>query len=55
MHQAAELELSVAPDALAVKTGKQGGRRSTVETLVVIEHSDFQMPSFPRAMDHEQS
>lgn len=48
MYQAAELKIYVLPDPLPVKTGKQGGRSSPIEALVVKEdpdlHSAFPFP-----------
>jgi hypothetical protein len=42
MQQAGELKLHVAANALAVKAGEDRGRRSSVETFVVIENFNFQ-------------
>src|SRR3954463_15170528 len=42
VYQAGEDEFCITANALAVKTGKQRGRRSSVETLVVIENTDSQ-------------
>ena len=42
MHQSAELEFSVGANALAIKAGKEGGGRSSVETLVVVEDPNSQ-------------
>ena len=42
VYQAGKDEFCVTANALAVKTGKQRRRRSSVETLVVIENTDSQ-------------
>src|SRR5580700_10681358 len=43
MHKSGEDKLGILANALAIKTGKDGGGRRAVETFVVIEDSDFQM------------
>ena len=47
VNQARELKFGVAADALPVKAGKQRGRRSSVEALVVIKNANSQ--SIPRS------
>jgi hypothetical protein len=41
MQKAGEDEVGVFANALAIKTGEECGGGSTVETLVVVENSDF--------------
>jgi len=41
MQQAGEDEGGVFANALAIKTGEECGGGSTIETLVVVENSDF--------------
>ena len=42
VHESGELKFGVTADAFAIEAGKDGGRRSAVETLVVIEDANSQ-------------
>ena len=54
MQQTGENELDVATNPLAIKTGKERGRRGPVKTFVVIEHPNSQtyLPPWPDQTDY---